>query len=201
MTTVALVGDSIAEGYYSADHLTQNYGVTMAARLGWTLFNQGESGTGFLVTPATTYIIRIATRLTPYVTPDVVIVQGSNNDFGAAGYTAAMLGSAVAAYCVAIRAAYPSLQLLVITAPPLKTRAPASVVSDATYNAAIAAMKAAIPAGDLWIDPIADNYFTADSWPVYGDSGGLHPKDAAAHAYLGTRMAFAIRPPATGLDY
>lgn len=219
MTTLCVLGDSIAAGRYAVP-VTANYGAIMAARLGWSFVNAGVPGTSYLMAwtsdgsdplwPAGTYGT-YGTRLAADViarNPDVVLVQGSSNDIDA-GFTANQVVAAATAVYASLRAGLPSAWLIV-TFPLFWQRNFGMLKAAADYAPYRAGMKAAADsAGAIWIDPMADNWITGTG-STNGPTGdgnadvyiwaGAHPV-TAGHAYLGTRLAFAIRPPSTGLDY
>jgi len=216
MTTLCVLGDSVGTGRYAVPD-SASYGGIMAARLGWAFVNGSVPGTSFMRTwagdgtwtngPYGTYGTRLAADVIAHA-PDVVLVQGSSNDVGS-GYTVDQVVNAAAAVFTALRAELPAAQLIV-TFPLFWQRTAGGMgKAPALYDPYRAGMKAAaVGAGATWIDPITDKWITGTgcaaatagdgNGDVYLVNDGAHP-NTAGHAYLGTRLAFAIRPPNTGL--
>ena len=197
MTTAYFIGDSFLYG------IPPGYAVAMSARLGWTPTVDGLGGTGWLAPgsfgAAGPYLARLPACIA--ANPDVVMVPGGSND---ASFTVPQVQAALATFFAALRVGLPTVTLYVSSAwwtPQL-------------YHDAIVAACAA--AGGTFLDT-GGTYGNARTGPVWltgtGNAGapagdgnrdvymaGTAPHlTAAGYAYLGTRLAFAIRPPNTGL--
>lgn len=208
---IAVLGDSIAQGFSSEDHATEAYPIVLGNILGWTVFNAGTGGTGYLreSTPGAhdTYADKLASVLAQ--APDVILVQGSNNDlpgYGGEGWNSTQIADAASSLFRTIRAALPSVRLIV-TFPLFKVRGLIyPLISDALYTGLRTAMLNALPGGAEWIDPVTTEWITGTGISTHprGDGNGdtyladgIHPT-TAGHAYLATRFVDAFTWP-TGL--
>ena len=106
----------------------------------------------------------------------------------------------------AILAAHPATKIIL-----LGWFMPVSIANSSPWQQWSAGMSAvAASVGGIFIDPLALGWMTGSgrsgapakdgNSDVYRGSDGTHPTQAG-HDYLGTRLAFAIHPPATGLDF
>lgn len=203
MTTAVFLGDSVTNGS-GANSGATFYGAAMGARLGWTVTPKGVSSCGYIHGGANNYASRVAADVIA-LAPDVVVVQGSVNDSDSSG--AAIQAAATALYAT-IRAGLPNALIYVVGLWLWATD------STAAYIAGTAAMAAACAtAGIKYIDPYTLGWVTgtghAGPSPALAGNGNAdvyvydtvpHPTQAG-HDYLGTRLAFAIKPPATGIDF
>ena len=198
MTAAYFLGDSLV-AIALADALCARMDWTYVARApqnappGGTI--DGTGGSGY-VNPSTWEPFGGATRLDYLLAavPDAVLVIGGGND---SAYTDAQVETAATAFWVAVRAGLPNATLYgtFLHRPPAAAKA-------AAIQAAAAAARA------TWID--ASGWVTGTGYvgaeagdgnaDVYVSADGVHPS-AAGNAYLGVRLAHAIRPPATGLDF
>ena len=204
MTTAVVIGDS---------YCTQPspFWATMAARLGWTVTANAYGGTGYATDSTPYYRYGDASRVLSVVAaaPDVVLITGGINDAA----TGAQAG--VQAGCTSLIASLQSglpLALIIVVAP-------FAPIANGWYALEVtreAVVTAAMTAGVELIDPMGTGWPSAKSWitgtgnvgtplgdgnaDVYTLSDNAHPT-LAGRAYIGTRLAFAIKPPATGLDY
>jgi hypothetical protein len=166
----------------------------MGQKLGWDVWPSGLGGTGYTQPGA---FVAFQARVQADVianSPDVVVVAGGLND------DLAGLGDAAALLYSTIRAGLPSARLIV-----LSPWAPRSI-DVAAKTAALAA--AAANAGALYVD--TTSWYTGNgdaagpngsgNSDIYVGPDQTHPTQGG-HDYLGTRLAFAIHPPSTGLDY
>jgi lysophospholipase L1-like esterase len=198
MTVAAFLGDSITAGQSNA------FPTYTGARLGWTVVNLGVGGTGYLNTAfggSAKFRDRISTVVA--AGPDVVVVEGGTNDVPALGFSLAALTAELSLFFAALRAALPSA-LVYALAPPAPFTG-VRTLSDLQANAD--AIEAAVAGYGTYIDCGPSHWFTGSgdagtpngtgNCDIYVAAGG-HP-NAAGQGYLGTRLAFSIRPPATGL--
>jgi hypothetical protein len=158
----------------------------MCARLGWTLTMEAQGGTGFLA--GTTYRSRVPAALAAH--PDIVMVVPTITDrwFPVADVTAEAL------LCIAALASVPRIyvaQLCVATEPNGPT----------TIGPYAAALEAVLPTTVHFINGVG--WINAANAVAYEAADQAHPMDVggAGAKYLGMRLAFAISPPATGLEY
>jgi lysophospholipase L1-like esterase len=192
-TRCVMIGDSFTDGT-GADAGFTSLPYVMADVLGWDMWAVGRGGTGYTQPGA---FVKFRDRVQADViahSPNVVIVAGGLND------DLAGLGAEAALLYAAIRAGLPGSRLIV-----LSPAAPRSVdVSEKT--AALAA--AAMAAGAEYIDQTSWLTGTGDvggpngtgNSDIYVGADHTHPTQAG-HDYLGVRLAHAIQPPNTGLDY
>jgi lysophospholipase L1-like esterase len=196
MTTAVFLGTSI-----TADGLP----TACAARLGWTEVNQGEAATGYLKrTLLDDTYVSFRGRLPGVIAanPDVLVVEGGVNDTPTQGFGAEQFVAEVPLFFAAVRAALPAIPVYVL-APWWKSR-----VMDEILAEAVVLKAACATYGCVYIDWLTVPWLTGTgkvdapagdgNSDVYMSAGGLHPS-TAGRAYLGTRLAFAIRPPNTGL--
>lgn len=137
-------------------------------------------GSGYVaVGPSGKTLVDLANEAVGAEPYDVVIFFGSRNDTAAA---AEVQAAATAAF-TAVRAAWPETQLLVIGPPWVDANPPANIV-----DASLGVEDAATAVGAVWVDPLADGWFTGEFEALIG-SDNVHPTDEG-HRY----MAGLIRP-------
>ena len=204
MTSIYVLGDSVAAGQGAIDG-AHGFPHTMATRLGWTLTLDGVGGTGYTSPGSSAPLYGDPSRLNPLIAAatDYVMIQGGEVvDVP----TVALTAAEATRICQAIRAAHQATRIIL-----LGWFMPASVASASPWKEWSAGMGAvAASVGGIFIDPLAGGWMTGSgrsgspagdgNADVYRGSDGTHPTQAG-HDYLGTRLAFAIRPPSTGLDY
>jgi lysophospholipase L1-like esterase len=165
----------------------------MAARLGWDLTADIVGASGY--NAGSTF----ASRLAPLLASNAenLLIEGGAND---ANETFA---ADVASFLAAVRAGLPDATLYVVV-----THRCSQFKADILHAAEAACLDwddvAEIPRTGVtrWLTGTGDVGTPAGDGnrDVYLGSDGIHPT-TAGYAYLGTRLAFAIRPPATGLDF
>ncbi len=204
MTSIYVLGNSIAAGQGAIDG-AHGFPHTMATRLGWTLTVDGVGGTGYTSPGSVGPLYGDSSRLNPLISAatDVVMIQGGEVvDVP----TCALTAAEATRICRAILAAKPTTRIIL-----LGWFMPVSIANSTPWKQWNAAMNAAATiVGGIFIDPLTWGWMTGSgrsgtpvgdgNGDVYRGSDGTHPSQAG-HDYLGTRVAFAIRPPATGLDY
>lgn len=206
MTTIAFLGDSVTEGHTTANPIppTIPYPGPCATRLGWSGVNLGRGGTGYVATWGGYSAFRGRISDVVAAVPNVVIVEGGADDVPQSGISLASLMAELPLFFSALVAAVPAAQIYVLTPWPCKGYRIPSEIAAATAAIVAAASVRGIPIIDWqpWSTgtgyeghPIGDG--NAD---VYYSTDNIHPGNVGM-AYLGTRLAFAIKPPSTGLDY
>lgn len=187
MTALSVLGDSMVAA-------VPGFVDVLAARLGWAPIRHSFAGSGFVhdAGPGGRFDFHVSEVLAD--NPDVILVVGGYNDSTTtaieeqyAGYTLdQMLGRKVYVAC---------LRGTDLTAIRLR---------------AIGIRNATVTRGMTYIDTLTEPWTTGNgnvavpngsgNTDVYLAADGVHPS-TAGYAYIGTRLAFAIKPPATGLDY
>lgn len=197
MTTAVFLGDSFTGGNGEVD-IAHTFPNITAARLGWNATLIVEKGfttvwvdTGKVFADELPGIIAAA--------PDVVVIEGGTND-NDVGFDAA-----VRAFFGALRAGLPLAVIYGAAIHLLDTYSAFGAVTPvrkAAFTAAVQSVGGILIDFKPWFTGTGKTTAPAGDGnrDVYVRDDGLHPSIAGA-AYLGTRLAFAIRPPATGLDY
>lgn len=202
MTTAYLIGDS-----YSV--VGGGFGASLAARMGWTLTVDGVGGSGYGVAGSgTAFPDRLPALIA--ANPDVAIIEGGGNDWSANATPLATFITLLASFYASLRSSLPTATLYVTGAHRIgQTYFDALVSATATaggvyvdWGDVAEVPRTTIPANTRWLTGTGNASAPAGDGnrDVYLGSDSVHP-NAAGCAYLGTRLAFAINPPATGLDY
>lgn len=163
--TAVVLGDSFTVGFGASG---VGYVGDLADQMGWTAVNAGQSGTGYVndsgVSGQSVYGARIQAVVAE--APDLVLVQGSTNDVGAA--SAAAVGRAAQDVYAALHEQLPGVPVIVLGPldAPTVDREGVFAVRDALADAAA---RAGLP----FIDPIANDWLS--SADLFAD--GLHPND------------------------
>lgn len=198
MTTAYFIGTSLTLGYDESWVANGNagshaYPLAMGARMGWTPIVDGVGGSGYIgIIPYPTFASRLASLIA--ANPDVVVVEGGVNDFpdlSPATLSAVMV--AATTFLSSVRAALPNVKLYV-------------TASESRNDAFVAAMTTLVDSlGGVFVD--WKGWLTGTGNITYPAGDGNqdayifeypHPS-VAGYRYVGTRFAFAIRPPSTGL--
>jgi lysophospholipase L1-like esterase len=208
MTVAVFLGDSTT-------NTATPHGAVTAARLGWTASIQAFGGIGYIKSvlsgdgrfgggagPYGPFIDPQIQALVAAANPDVIVCEGGIND---AVYAPADIGTAAGVLFDYLRANHPSAQLYVVS--PWSVRTPFLV---ATQAIGVAIKAAAEARGLPYIDMLTKPWLTGSGYigveagdgnnDVYTSADGTHPSPAGS-SYIGMRLAFAISPPATGLEY
>jgi lysophospholipase L1-like esterase len=204
VTSVYVLGDSVAAGQGAIDG-AHGFPHTMATRLGWTLTLDGVGGTGYTSPGSNAPFYGDPSRLNPLIAAacDYVMIQGGEVvDVP----TVALTATEATRICQAILAAQPATKIIL-----LGWLMPVSIAASTPWlqwSAGMGAVAASV--GGRFIDPLALGWLTGSgrsgtpagdgNADAYRGPDGTHPAQAG-HDYLGTRVAFALRPPTTGLDY
>ena len=181
MTTCYVITDS-----YGVP--TPNFATVMCARLSWTLTIDAIGGTGYLNgSPTTNFRARIPAALATH--PDIVMIMGSVND---TIDTPANVATE-ALRCWAALTTVPIIYAAFLCVSDSGSYGPTIMTPYATVLSMAAPPNVFFINGVGWINTKnAIAYEAADrQHPMV--TGGVGAK------YLGTRLAFVIRPPSTGL--
>ena len=183
-TKVTVIGDSYTGGSLMGGSDQAHNWVFLAAgllqkqKINIEVNSLGAGGSGYVATGQTN---RTFDQLIPgAIGPDtkLIVFFGSRND---AGYAATVERSAARAFADAKRAS-PTAKLLVIGPPWTNGNPPASLLA-----ARDGVQAATVAAGGVFVDPLADHWFTGpDSKLISTD--GVQPTDAG-HAYMAAKIA------------
>lgn len=127
---VLIFGDSWTRGRGADDPATQGYAPVLAQLEGWDAQVAGEGGTGYLnpgsgkQVPYTERAKTLAVRFTP----DLIILQGSQND---GGQQLGKLPAAITATVDTFRARFPKAQMVMIGPGPVNSDEVNTIVSNA----------------------------------------------------------------------
>lgn len=185
-----ILGDSFVAGSGASGVATNNFVVSFADEMGWDdVWASGVGGTGYLATntgTAPTFRGRAARDVIAYA-PEVVIVVGLQNDWGAS--TAAQLGAEAALLAAQLKSALPNA---VIAAAPNFNKGVNGVT--ATHLDIKDAVKAAwTAAGCLWLDLIE---LPLSTTPLSGAiTGGA--VSAGLTGATGLKLNFVPQPQST----
>jgi lysophospholipase L1-like esterase len=197
MTSAYFICDSIG------DHGSPAYPAVLSARLGWTPTVDSWDGTGYLNDTPSPGVATFRERLPACIAaaPNVVFVEGGQNDMW---YTVAALGVELPLFFAALRTGLPAATIYATAVWPSHGEGPVSGKADisALIRAAVTNVRG------IFVDCLTIPWLTGTgtvaapagdgNQDVYVSADATHPTSAGA-AYIGTRLAFAIRPPATGL--
>jgi len=199
MTSLYVISDSF--GSYNG---TATIPDIAAASLGWTLTKDAIGGSSYAAgTAETAFGVRTTAAIA--AAPDVALVLGSVND-RVDWRSPVTLAAAVQAALAPLVAAIPRVYAVFLTGSD-----GIGITSAAWGETAMAATRdvmrdAAGAVGAVFIDGVGWITGTGCVGSETGDGNAdaytvpqmVHPSNAGAR-YLGTRLAHAIRPPATGL--
>jgi len=192
MTSLYVICDSYGQ-------TTPNFAAVMAARLGYTLTLDAQGGTSYFFGGAGhTFRERVPAAVA--ANPDIVMVAGSVND---RWETPASVAAEALLTWAALAAIPKRYAALFCTSDGWANCGPTTM---APYAVALAA--AAKSVGVIFISGVGWIAGTGTVAAPTGDGNGdvyaaaddVHPTGTGG-SYLGTRLAFAISPPSTGLDY
>ena len=195
-------GDSFCDGANGVGSL-DTYVNTLSSLLGLRdVWIDGEGSTGFSNNGGSgtkeKYLPRIQRAATePGLSPDIVVLQGSSNDFGFADATEQ---ADVTACIQQVRSQWPNAYLVVTGVMKCAVISSGDLTN---HNNVKTAAQAALAAGtlDLFIDPVADSWFTGTgrvgattgtgNADLFRSSDGTHPTQDG-HDYMADRVAQAI---------
>ena len=179
-------GDSYTEGF-AAQPLTDGYAYLVGKKLGWRTEVNGKGGTGFTFgggDGASDYPTRLRAYIrSSKITPDVIVLEGSQNDFRDVNGVA----DAVVESVELLRRAYPDARIILFG-----PAAPQPLQNDlAPIDAAdqLAADRLGIP----YVSPYRDGWFTAANSDRYAYKDGSH-LNTVGHAYLAQRFLEELEP-------
>ena len=176
-TTALLFGDSFAAGRGSPKGTPTALEVA-ARELGWRSAVRAQQGTGFTSTPS--YGERLAREVT--AAPDVLLLEGGASDTDA---SSEQLAKAVAAVVRSLRTRFPDTRVVLMGPVAMEQPADEGLVRVGQVLRAVAAAEHVD-----YVDPLP--WITADNVESYLSTGGFYP-NAKGHAYLGARLAKALR--------
>ncbi|MGU3411802.1 SGNH/GDSL hydrolase family protein [Microbacterium sp. M1A1_1b] len=184
-STVLIVGDSYTVGRGSSDQ-EHGWAQMLTASEAWRSTIDGIPGTGYTNgaggNPAQdTYLPRIAAHAA--LDPDLVLVQGSQNDWNVA---ADVLERRVQATLRLAERLWPDAVVVAIGPSAPRPRADTT----AGIDAAVAA--GARSAHVAYVDPNAEGWFTTRNSPAYAAHDGEHLDDAGYH-YMADRVRAALQ--------
>ncbi|PZE82700.1 SGNH/GDSL hydrolase family protein [Curtobacterium sp. MCBD17_032] len=182
---VLIIGDSYTAGRGSTDRHT-GWAQMLSASSGWDSTIDGRPGTGYVNLGSTgstqnTYLQRVLASKDE--DPDLVIVQGSQNDWIVSG--AELRPRVEATLRQAVRQ-WPRALIVAIGPSAPQPRAQTTVEIDAAVS------EGARTAGVPYIDPNQERWFTSANSRVYTAADGEHVNDDG-HRYLARRIDSAIR--------
>jgi lysophospholipase L1-like esterase len=172
------LGDSYTSGWNGAGLDSRGWPAIVAAARGWKVVNLAVPGTGFMNPGWTNEPIGSRVDATIRQHPRIVFVAGGHND---SRWTAAATSQAAGRVIDRLHAALPGALIVVIGPiwqdgrPPLRCL----LLRDALRRKASAV-------GALFIDPLAERWFTGTSHRFIA-ADGFHPTDAG-HRYLANRV-------------
>jgi lysophospholipase L1-like esterase len=186
---VLVIGDSYTAGRGSFDGRT-GWAQILSARAGWDSTIDGRPGTGYVNPGATgsalnTYLPRVVAQADE--DPDLVIVQGSQNDWTV---DASTLRQRVEQTLSRAVEQWPRAVVVAIGPSAPQPRA-------ASTGAIDAAVRAGARAADVpYIDPYRERWFTSANSGAYAAADGEHLDDDG-HRYLAGRIDSALRTAGT----
>jgi len=184
---VLIVGDSYTRGSGSYDG-RHGWAQDIVAELGWDATIDGVGGSGYVSGAAArassfTYGARLHAHR--FLDPDLVLVQGSQNDWVQGADQDVLQGTVERALREA-RQQWPDA--VVIAVGPSAPRPRAEATTDISAAVAAGARAAGVP----YVDPLAGQWFTDANSPSFAAADGQHLNDAG-YAYLADRVAGSVR--------
>jgi hypothetical protein len=183
VTTCYVITDSYGQQ-------SPSFAEVMATRLGWDLTVDAVGGSGRLNgSPTNNFRVRVPAALAAH--PDIVMVAGSIND----------KWYSVEDVVAESRLLWASLASVPLIYDVLMCPSDAGGFGPTVMAPYAAALAAAAPANVHFISGVG--WITDANAIAYEAADHVHPMDVggAGAKYLGMRLAFAISPPATGLEY
>ncbi|MDN4646580.1 SGNH/GDSL hydrolase family protein, partial [Arthrobacter sp. PsM3] len=180
---VVVAGDSWNNGTTQAGTIS-SYARALQTRAPWEVLHVGQGGTGYVsggmnTGPNNFRAYGDPLRITAYTEslPDLIVMVGSQNDYGKAGIQAA-----ATALAAAVKTASTNTKILLIGAQ-------ASYATD--VSAALKATATANPSNNIigFVDPIADGWIVPG---LTGPTDTNHPSPAGAE-YMAYKIEKAIR--------
>ena len=174
------LGDSYTVGFGSDDG---GYVPDVAAQLGWQATALGQTGTGYVAPSPTPGQAPYGARVAAVVAldPDVVVVQGSTNDF----YVVDQVDAAAQAVFAELARELPGTPVVVV-GPVMPQNSDASLLTGVRNAVADAAGRSGLPfidpIGAQWLEP-TDGLYSID---------GIHPNDAG-YAEFADDLVGALR--------
>lgn len=179
-----IMGDSYTEGFAAEAPRENGWAYLTAAALGFPSVIDGVGGTGWTTgtgvdgTEANRYSDRVARMATDGYNPNIVIVQGGQNDYRLSTQDTT---DAVVSTIAQMREAWPGVQVIVIgpSAP--------QPLGETHTNANRAITAAAIQSQAAIINPIGRDWMTDENSPGFSHTDGSH-LNTAGHRYLADQV-------------
>lgn len=177
---VVFLGDSYSSGT-GASSIGTRWSTLVSASLGWSEINASSPGMGYTTNyqgQATNYDTKV--DVVAAAQPDIVVISGGRNDFGAG--TSTMVSTAAESLYDVVKASAPEAEILVIspiwdsTTPPPDFSAMVDAVRQSTESAGTEYLDIGEPLGNH---------------PEMIDSDGLHPNDLG-HRAIAERVVDAV---------
>jgi len=181
-TRLLVVGDDFAAGD-GASTPAQGFAELLGRQLGGPYVVDGQAGTGFTAGGRSSFPARVARLVTSGPAPDLVVVEGGHEDHAA---SAQELRAAVRTTVERLDRAWPDAQVVLLGT----TRAYPENRVLAPLHATL--RKAAAAAGVPFVDPVAEDWLTAQNSAQYVSGDLFHPSDAG-HAYFAERLLQDLR--------
>ncbi len=164
---LGVIGDSFAAGTALGGAGGQGFPMMIAERVGWRWGTTAIGGTGYVAQlPGTSLYDAGQVDRMVAVRPDVLVVEGSQND-GRADVGA--IGTAATALYARLRGALPHTRIVVV-GPVASNSAQAAALSRLDARVGEAARAAGLP----YVDAIAEGWFTDAQAPLIGEDH-IHP--------------------------
>lgn len=178
LTRILVIGDSYTGGSNEGGVGRNSWPSVMAEALDndglrATLKVDAEGGGGYVKPGQQENVFPQLVRRSVTAETDLVVFLGSRNDTA----PRAVLEAAALDAFTAVQAVAPDARLLVIGPPWVDDRAPAYLQANRDALAA-----ATSQAGGVFVDPLAEGWFTGDASALIGGDG-VHPTDAG-HRYM-----------------
>jgi hypothetical protein len=179
---LAVYGDGYSTGSQFGGQGATGWPALVASAIGARLELHAVSQAGYAAVGTTGQTLGGIVEQSPVADASVTVAFVSRNDLGE---TAAAVGESATATFERIRAAAPDTRLVVVGPTWSSAAVPADLVllRDAVADAAAAV-------GAVFVDPIADEWFSQPGTLIASD--GITPTDAG-HAYLAERITPAVQ--------
>jgi hypothetical protein len=180
---LSVIGDSYSEGTTQGGLEDSNWTEIVARARSWHLANVSVGGTGYVYStppkrPFESEQLPSAVRVKPYA----LIVEGSRNDGSS---PPEQVHEAAEGMFRSVKALAPNTRLIVV-GPIWSNDTVPRGVTDVRY----AVRDAALKAGAVWIDPIAEGWFERPAGLIAED--GVHPTDEG-HRVMAARIEQDLR--------
>lgn len=177
---VLIVGDSFVQGHAAIPPEAKGYAPLLAELQGWDVTVDGVGMTGFTSGGdggRLTYARRIAAQPAD-LNPDLVFMQGSQNDYKA---KRPEIIDATTATIKLVKERWPDAQIVIMGPAAPMPKGPSleplvSAFSRASFNEKVP-----------YINPLEEVWFTTENSPKYAHTDGWH-LNTAGHAFLASKV-------------